>query len=346
MSVPVTIATDSWIYSAVFDASIVHTAFVIGRVVDEVTGLPLENATVRADRESVRTRVASGGYFAVSGSVDRLFPDLAIVGYTLTLTFRADGHREHVETINIPAGTLFPIVHADVMLRPLPVRLEGRVVRESNRTGIAGATVAIKPPSNAVLLRTVAHLDHASGVNITPQTLTPLAPARSVDEAVIGGATVVQLDSVAGLAGNPILRFGLTPPEYAVVDSIDVPTRRVTLRHPLTRSYPLLAPVRAVNAVAAGAAAATTRSIDAGDGVLILAAVMNPTSIEIADGVKTEYHDANVIADADGFYAADGITGVPSLALRATAAVFQPLDRDWTIDYSRPVAALSFRLKP
>ncbi len=343
MSTPVTIATDTWIYSAVLDTSILTTTFVTGRVIDEATQQPLELATIRADRPSVRTRIVAGGYFAVYGSAARLFPDLATTAYTLTLTFRADRHRQRVVTINFPAGTLFPVAQGDVALRPLPVRLEGRVTRESDRTGISGAAVAIKPPSNVVLLRTTAHLDHASGVNIVPRTLN-IGAAFSVDEAVVGGATTVKLVTVAGLAGNPILRFGTT--EYVVVDSIDVPGNRVTLRHPLTRSYPRLTPVTEFTLGAAGGAIATTRSIDAGDGLLLLAAPMNVPSVEISDGLRTEYHDTNLLVDTDGFYSADGIVGVPSLLLRATAAVFSPLDREWTIDYSRPVAALSFRLKP
>lgn len=345
MTAPVTIATDAFVYSAVPDTTISATAFVTGRVIDEVTQQPLEFATVRADRASVYTRVAAGGYFAASGSPARLFPDLATTPYALELTFRAERHRELVVPVAIPAGTLFPIALGDVRLRPLPVRLEGRVVRESNRTGIAGAELSIQSPSTALLLRTTAHADHPSGVNVVPRTLA-IGAAFSVAGAVTGGATSVKLaPNVLGLAAGSILRFA--PSEYVVVDSVEgAPANRVTLRYPLTHSYPDLTPVREFTPLAAGAPVATARSIDAGDGLLVLAAVMSAPAIEIADGLRTEYHDTNRITDTDGFFAADGIAGVPSLTLRASAPPLAPLDTEWIIDSSRPVAALGFRLKP
>ena len=70
------------------------------------------------------------------------------------------------------------------------------------------------------------------------------------------------------------------------------------------------------------------------------------TAVEISDGLRTEFHETNRVTGSEGFYAADGIVGVANLALRASAAGFQTLDTDWIIDYGRPLAALSFRLKP
>ena len=345
MTTPVTIATDTWIYSAVPDTSIITTAFVTGRVIDEVTSQPLELATLRADRASVSTRVTQGGYFVASGSTPRLFPDLATTAYALELTFRAERHRERVVPIAIPIATLFPILHGDVRLRPLPVRLEGRVVRESNRTGISGATISIKPPSTAMLLRTTAHVDHPAGVNVIPRTLN-VGAAFTVDGAVRGGDTAMKLKpNVAGLAAGSILRFA-TKSEYVVVDTVDGPANRVTLRYPLTHSYPDLAPVDAFTVVPGGAPVTTARSIDAGDGVIVLSAVTSATAVEISDGLRTEFHETNRVTGSEGFYATDGIVGVANLALRASAAGFQTLDTDWIIDYGRPLAALSFRLKP
>lgn len=345
MTTPVTIATEHWIYSAVPDTSILTTAFVTGRVIDEVTEQPLDFATLRADRPSVHTRVAQGGYFAASGSAGRLFPDLATTAYALELTFRAERHRELVVPVPIPIGTLFPIKHADVRLRPLPVRLEGRVVRESNRTGIVGATITIQSPANAILLRTVAHTDHPLGVSVIPRTLN-VGAAFTVDGGVRGGETSVKLKpNVAGLAAGSILRFTRTS-EYVVVDTVDGPANRVTLRYPITHSYADLEPADEFTVMPGGAPVATSRSIDAGDGVLVLGAVMSATAVEISDGPRTEFHETDRVSGTDGFFAAAGIAGVANLTLRASALGFQALDVDWIIDYSRPVAALSFRLKP
>ena len=73
---------------------------------------------------------------------------------------------------------------------------------------------------------------------------------------------------------------------------------------------------------------------------------MNPLAIEIADESAPSTTSTNIVADADGFYAADGIVGVPSLTLRASALLFTPLDREWTIDSTGPWPRLRFRLKP
>jgi hypothetical protein len=342
----ITVATDTLVYGVVPDTTIERVAFVTGSVVDEATGKPIENAIVRADRPSIVARCVAGGYFAASGMLERVFPDHATLGWSITLSFTAPRYRPRTVVVTIVAGALFPVSGGTVRLRPLPVRLEGRVAKESDRTGIAAANVAPKTGTASLLLRTTAHVDHASGINITPVTIAPTGPARSVDVAVKAGVTVIKLDNVAGLALNDILRFGAAPAEYVIVDSVDAGAVTVALRYPLTRSYAKGAIVQGVTATTVPGPVATTRSIDAGDGLVVLAAPLTADAIEISDPPALEYHDVNVVADADGFFAADGITGLPSLTLTASAAAFSPLDYDWTIDYSRPVAALSFRLKP
>jgi hypothetical protein len=346
MTAALTIATDTVVYSVVPDATIERVAFVTGSLVDEATGKPVENAAVRADRTSIVARVVAGGYFAASGMIERVFPDHATTGSSTTLTFTAPRYRPRTVIVPIGAGVLFPVIAGAVFLRPLPVRVAGRVAKESDRTGIAGATVAPKAGTAAVLLRTTAHADHASGLNVTPVTIADAGPVRAVDVAIKGGASVVTLDNVGGLAANDILRFGAVPSEYAIVDSVDAGAVTVTLRYALTRSYAKGAAVQSVTAIPLPGATATTRSIDAGDGLLLLTAALAASAVEISDPPLLEYHDVNAIADADGFFTADGIGGVGVLTLSASALGFAPLDYEWIIDYSRPVAALSFRLKP
>lgn len=341
-----TIATDTVVYSVVPDATIERVAFVTGSLVDEATGKPVENATVRADRTSIVARVVAGGYFAASGTIERVFPDHATTGSSVTLTFTAPRYRPRTVIVPIAAGALFPVIAGTVFLRPLPVRVAGRVAKESDRSGIAAATVAPKAGTAAVLLRTTAHADHASGVNVTPVTLGAAGPVRTVAAAIKGGTSIVTLDNVGGLAANDVLRFGAAPAEYAIVDSVDAAALTVTLRYALTHSYAKGAAVQSVTATPLPGATATTRSIDAGDGLLLLTAALAASAIEISDPPLLEYHDVNAVADADGFFAADGIGGVGTLNFTASATGFTPQDYEWIIDYSRPVAALSFKLKP
>ncbi len=346
MTAVIKIATDTVIYSVVPDTSIERVAFVTGSVVDEVTGKPVERASVRVDRRSVLASVVTGGYFAASGSLGRVAPDHATVAWSIAFTFTAPRYRPRTVTVPIAAAALFPVNGGIVRLRPLPVRLEGRVSKEADRTAIAGATVAVKSAQKALLLRTTAHADHASGISITPVTLANAGLLRHVAAAVKGGATLIQLDDVGVLGAGSVLRFGTAQFEYAVVDFVDTTAKTVALRDPLTRSYASGAEVQGVTATADPGAVATTRSIDAGDGLLVLAAPLAATVIEISDPPHLEYHEVNAVSDGGGFFAADGIAGIHTLTLTASAAGFQPLDLEWTIDTSRPVAALGFRLEP
>ena len=317
-------------------------AFATGSLVDEATGKPVENATVRVDRPAAFARIASGGFFCVSGSMAKVMP---VIPTALTLTFAADRYQPRVVPIPIGAVPVFPISGGTVRLRPLPVRFEGRVTREADRSGIANANVTLKSPTNAVLLRTPAHIDHASGVTITPTTLGLVAPLRSVKDGVRSGADVVKLDNVALLAVNAILGFGAGPVEYAVIDSVDAGASTVTLKSPLRRSYANGAAVQERNSTPGVGAAATTRSIDEGDGLVLLTAAMTAASIEISDPPRLEYHDTNLVADAEGFFAVDGVAGPGAITLTGSSGTFVPLDLDIIIDYSRPVAVLGFRLK-
>jgi hypothetical protein len=342
----VTILYGSFTYLAVPDVMNMRTALVTGTVVDEATAIGLDTVALRVDRPGVRGRVNAGGFFAAAGSVDALFPDLATTAYALVLTFTTDRHLDKTLAVAIPAGSLFPLDQGFVRMRPMPVRLEGRVTRESIRTPIAGARVALKSPVTAVLLRTPAHLAHA-GVSLTPKALAIAPGATTLTQPLPAGETLLHLNSVAAIGSGSVLRFGAPPvAEYAVVTSVDAAAKTAILSHPLWRSLGATEAVQPVSAAGAGAVA-TTRDIDRGDSLVQLAAAMAADAIEISDPSpsRVEYHETGLISDANGFFGAGGIAGVRSLTLRASAAGFIPLDQDWTVDSGQAVAELSFRLK-
>ena len=309
-----------------------RNVFAFGSVVDEATGRPIAEATVEADTHAIDVRMASGGLFAMHG--------IAPPG-VVALTFRAPRHRDQTLTVAVPPSGPYPIEISAVQLRPLAVRLEGRVTTNAKRAPLAGARISVTKP-DAVLLRTVAHVDHAAGVAITPQTLTATGAAAQLASSATAGATAIVVDDASGFAAGDVVRAG---EEYGVVDSVDTATRRLSLRHPLVRSHAANAAVQVVTATAAGAPVATTRSIDAGDGLLLLATAMTADAIEISDPPRLEYHDTDVITDANGFFAAEGIGGVRMLTLNAFWDD-KSVDREWSIDASRPLDTIGFRLKP
>jgi hypothetical protein len=132
--------------------------------------------------------------------------------------------------------------------------------------------------------------------------------------------------------------------EYGVVAAVDLVLHVVTLEHALHRSYAAGAVVRGVT-TGAGAATTTTRSVDAGDGLLLLGAPLTGTAVAIG-GAPVEYHDLGAISDANGFWAVDGVGGVRGVTFRAAAAPFADLDVPLTLDYGNAVNPLGFRLKP
>jgi hypothetical protein len=342
---PVTITTEEMEYRAIPDESVRRIAFVTGAVVDEATGVGVSEARLRVDRNGAAARVTAGGFFAVSGATESLFPDLATTAYSLDLHFAALHYKAKALTIPIPAATSFPIPAGVVRLRPEPVRIEGRVTRESNRLQIAGANVEVTAPANVLLLRAPSYMNHAL-VNVTPVTMLAAGPLRSLSSGAAAGSRVLTLNNVAGLGNGSILRIGNPPAsEYAVLDGADAPTSTATLRHALWHSYPQFANAQAVTAMPAGPAVAVARNTDAGEALLVLAAPLVAAIVEITDGPDSEYHDTNLVADGDAFFGADGIAGVPSLTLRASAGGFLPLNRDVPLDPTRPVIDVSFRLK-
>ncbi len=336
----VTIVTDAWTFAVAPEAPITRAAVFIAKVVDEASGTePRTPLEVRTNREMAFARAGTGGMISVSGRIEHLFPDLATTIYKLDITISARGYRTHTRSETIPIASAFPIDLGTIALRPFPVRIEGRVTKESDRTPIAGAAVRVVTPK-VLLLREPAYYDHPTGTAVTLRTLTPGA-ARTLDQAAPAGTLTFLLNNVGGLAGGDVLLFGDS--EYGVIDTIDAPAKLVTLKHGLRRSYAKNATVKPV-AIVAGAATTTSRDVNAGDGILLLNAPLAGNAVSIG-GVPIEYHDLGVVSDASGFYAANGVGGARELTFRASAGGFIDLDVPLAIDYASPVNPSSFRLR-
>jgi hypothetical protein len=332
------IVTDAGTFHVALDLRIDRVAVFTARVVDEVSNTePRTTVEAFTNREMAIARAGEGGMLSVSGRIEHLFPDLATTAYSLDLTIEADGYRTVKRTLAIPIASPFPIDLGTIPLRPYPVRMEGRVTRESNRAPITTATIKVITPK-LLLLRVPAYADHPAGAAVTEQTLTPGA-ARTLDADAPAGTLTLVLDNVAGLAGNDVLLFG--DAEYGIIDTVDTPAKSVTLKHALRRSYAKNATVKPV-AVAAGAATTLARDVNAGDGILQLTAPLAGDAVSIGG---TEFHDLGVLSDAGGFYAANGVGGVRELLFRAKAGGFLDLDVPHTIAYAQPINPLSFKLR-
>jgi hypothetical protein len=151
------------------------------------------------------------------------------------------------------------------------------------------------------------------------------------------------VSSAAGLAIGAIVTLGSQQLlEHAVIASIT--GNDVGLRLPLLRSFAVGTAVGRVTPGATGAAVALASAVERGDGILHTAAALGPgTSVEITDGPLTEYRALNALATADGYYAIDGVTGTGSITLKASAGALTA-QSGWTVDYSRPVNVVDFRV--
>lgn len=329
------ITTGERAYDVVFDVTLERRALIVATVVDAVTGLaPHAPVRVAVDRRNAAVHIGSNGRIAISGRPAQAVPDPA-KSYSFTLTIAAKRYRPATVIATVPPQPSFPIELSPIALQPLPVRLEGRVMRELDRTPATQTAITTVPTDKLLLLRRPAYRAYASGTTVdivaltagTPLTLTQAAPA---------GALRFTLDDVANLAANGVLRFD--DREYGVIDTIDATAKRVTLQHALHSSYPA---GTAVTPMTAGAPTATTtsrRDVARGDALL---PVGDPTSGDtVVFGTPPEYHDLGARTDADGYFSIDGVGGERTLALvtgNQTTVV--------TIDSSKDVNPVRIRLR-
>ena len=93
-------------------------------------------------------------------------------------------------------------------------------------------------------------------------------------------------------------------------------------------------------------AAALTRSAEAGDGLVVVNPALTADALQIVDAAKTEYHWLNAISNSAGYYHLNGMAGVVSLDLQASASGLTQANRTWFLVFQDPVNVVDFRLKP
>ncbi|OLB36151.1 MAG: hypothetical protein AUH11_12010 [Acidobacteria bacterium 13_2_20CM_57_17] len=347
MSIRHQIEAGDMLYTVVDDLTSSYKAIFTSALVDETTGAAIQTVPVlTADLPGISTRLAEGALIAGATYVERVFPDLATKAYTIHVAIVAPGYQDAILTVNIPIAATFPVLVPALVMRRMPIRLQGRVVKASDRTPIAQAAVAAKN-NKTLFLRAPVRFAHLSGITINSLNFTPTGPLRKVAADVRPGASRVVLDNNGGLAFGDHLQLGDDPAaEIYEVTSVGPDPGLVVLQSPLAASFAMNAPARKVTVSGASGTTTLNRSADAGDGVLVVNTALTDKGIEIVDGALTEYHWLNAISDAAGYYHARGVAGVKSLELLCNATGFSTFDQPWFPEYSNLVNVVDFRLTP
>ena len=343
MSVPHIVTADDLTYQAIDELVLTYTVLVQGAVRDEVTGGPLHaRVTASADHPEAVAKGFEGSLWCVAGYAEQVFPTLPA---SLTVTLSAPGYRNATVTLNLPSGTVFPFDGGTVLLRPDPVRMQGRVVEVVGaRNPIAGAAVTAANP-NLLLLRTPVHLDHTAGVAVRQRALNPAGSVKQLTAAALGGSTRLTLTNTTGVVANAVLQLGTDrDAEYVVVTAADPVTGNVDLAAPLRRSLAAGATVQRVTKGALGASQTLSRDALAGDGLLVLSGSLPDGTVEVFDGGNSEYAVTGALTDARGYYRLDGVGGVVALDLQAAAPTYVTQEVSVVLDYAAPVNITDFRL--
>jgi hypothetical protein len=333
------------VYTVTDDLQSTYAALVTSSLVDEVAGTPLQiEAVVTPDLPGVGVNMTDNALFALTGYAELVFPKLSTTAYVIHLQIVAPNYRPATVTVAVPAGSALPIVFRAINMRPLPVRLQGRVVRASDRSAIPGATMT-STDNSILLLRSPLYFDHLSGVTVNAFTFSPTGVACNLIAPVNAGSSTVFLNNNAGLAGQT-LQIGSDPEaEVISVQTVGPAAGQVNLQNQLNSGFPANTPARPVNPSPVGTSAALARNSNAGDGLLVLAGPLAASGIQISDGARTESHLLNAITDSSGYYHLNGLTGVVSLDLSASAGGFTTSSTTMFLAYNDPVNVVDFRLK-
>jgi hypothetical protein len=361
MGAPHKVQVGNLIYTVVDDCTTTYWAILTGSVSDEILGaLSAPDFTVDAGRPDLSSKTTATGLFAIVGRPDVSFPHHSTTTYPLTLAFRASGFRDIQLSLPsaVPAGASFPVPVPPVLLRRLPVRMQGRIVNDVTRAPVPGALVtSIDDPSSppplvhVTALRTPLYFDHPSGAPVQPVTLTPTGGANLAPSAG-SGSRVIELSTRLGLAPGGLIRLSDAANlgvEYGGVDHLGPGAPgagQVFLRNALNRSHPAspLTTVQFLSPAPTGAPVGLAAEANSGDGVLLAGQLFTSGVLAFEFGTpQAEYHEIGALSDSDGYYALDGMGRAAQIFFKATqGALKQTIG--WFLEYDREVNLVDFRL--
>jgi hypothetical protein len=317
------------------------------------------------DHPNLFVKIADSGLFCLAGILERAFPNLANMNYPVTIDIRVSGYRAAQVSTIVQQGAVFPITLPDVLLVPNPVRVQGKVTDlDGNPISDARIIVVDEPnPAQPLAFHPLGlgaplALDRPAGTPVHRRALMPIGQARQLTEPAPVGSRSIHLDSRAQLAVGDLLRIGpATAHEYRSIE--DLPDLanpnqpgEVILVAPLNRSYPAATGVRRIQQNPIVVSTTLARDARAGDGVLLLDDPLADTTVQVGDpplqagDPPAEFHALGGLSDAGGDYRLDGVIGLRTIFLRATAAGFGPMIDPvaWTVDYNRPVNVVNLAL--
>ena len=347
-AVPYQVIHDEYTYTVVDDLVSRYQLLVAGRVFAEPFGMPLERFNVGVDHPGVQARRLGDGFFCLAGNVGQVFPDIygtPGTSYSLNVDIHAERYQPASVQINFPASSSLPLAQLDVNLAYLPLRLAGRVELMVNNDPVPGAVLAMGEP-DLLLARTPLHFTQPSGTAIQEVAFTPAGAARALVAEFMAGASALSLNNAAGIPAGTVLQVG--PPEryeYLIVDGPGGTPGVLLVSGSAQRSYPPGTVVQPVN-VAPGLGNSTLAGeVETGAALLRLNSSLNADFVQIGTPPTREYQAISALANADGYYAVDGIAGVVTLSIRVTnPAGPEFADTLWRISPGQPVNIVNFRL--
>ncbi len=302
-------------------------ALVTGTVRDAVTLRPLRRPfSVRTDRTELGVRTTRPALYAVMGDPERAFPRLQQQPYQLTVTASAAAYRPDTVTVPLPKQSSLPVGGHDLRLMPLPVRIQGRVVKSlKSPDPVADAAVALSDAAGlaVVALRTPLHFDMPAGATVRAVTVSAAAGATTLNRQARAGTRVLALTAVGAIGpGTQLCLDWSRRTEFVEVTASGPGAGEVTVAQTLCRTYaplgPLVQPVTL--AAAPGPADSLVRARPAGESLLELHAALSAEVVEIAaPGGPVDRAAVGAVSGPDGYFALDGLAGLEAVDLAATA---------------------------
>jgi hypothetical protein len=362
------VVTEGGVFSVVDDVRLTWQALVIGRVVDELTGVPpdvpvavdasLRGVTGPANRFGV-TR-PGGGIWTLTGVPDVSLPDLATTPATIDVAFRVPGYLRADRTVVLPLNSTLPFGAGDVPLRRPGLRLFGRVTTGTPPAPSGGATVEVVTPAGLLAVDRPLRLPHPTGTSVvrcafTTVVATPLELTADVD----AGDVRAPLARRTGLAPGAVLALGSGggDAELGVVaaleGSADLDRAGVAvLRDPvIARHRRAAGPAYRVTVTPVpGAVTTLVRPSISGDEVILVASTgVLPDGIGCRIGNPlTATHELRRalrprgVADPRGYYRTAPVGGAISVDIQVTPPGGPP--RPHVLPYERPAVPLNLHV--
>ncbi len=346
-----TVSVDSRRFVVSPDGSLGYCAVAVGRVASEVSGMPAPQASVATTRADVRSFVRDADFCLAADAV-RAFPTSA----SLDVTISADGFVPRTATIVVDPAAL-PTAVGTIALRPLPVRVQGRVVDALTGAALGTAhvhaiddpTIGSQPPVHTLVLDRPLARSHPAGASLEAATVASTSDLGALPADAPAGSTSLRLATRAGLAGGSVVSLGGDDGEIARIEdpgpSPLAGEGTVTLRDPLTRTQHA-GTTATLLAFGGTGTMATLAGPSEPAGAVVVTDVAVDGLVRVEPGADEEYRRVGAVTDDAGYYRLDGLAGVASLWLAADAPGYQQAYQAVTVRYGTPVTVIDFHLMP